>query len=78
MGDLGAHGPTVLKVGGSYHAYSTGTGRATDNPGGVTVFDGGLGAPWQTVGETPVPGWVKTGYAPKNIWAPEVAQNGGT
>lgn len=79
-GDLGAHDPTILKAGGRYYAYSTGIERTADNPGGILVHvsDGGLGGPWRKVGEIPVPGWVKSGYAPKNIWAPEVVQSGGT
>ncbi|ADV65909.1 arabinan endo-1,5-alpha-L-arabinosidase [Deinococcus maricopensis] len=78
-GDLGAHDPTIIKAGTTYYAYTTGIERTTSNPGGIIVHvsDGGIGGPWRTLGEIPAPTWTRT-YSPKNVWAPEIVQNGST
>lgn len=75
-GDLGAHDPTLIKVGANYCAFSTGLDNA-QNPGGVIVHrsSGGIGGPWATVGTLPVPGWAVRDYHVHNIWAPSVVRN---
>lgn len=79
-GDLGAHDPTLFRVGQTPYVFSTGLIQTEDNPGGILMHrsKGDLGGEWETIGAVPVPEWVRKNYRTSNVWAPNVVKNGDT
>lgn len=60
--------------------FSTGCLQHEDDPGGILIHrsKGGLAGPWETVGAIPVPGWARSQYRPRHLWAPNVVRDGDT
>lgn len=73
------HDPSIFKADDTYYVVSTGIARDPNNPGGIYIrsSDQSIEGPWESIGEIPVPEWVKE-YNIGHLWAPHVVENDGT
>ncbi|MFC4403071.1 arabinan endo-1,5-alpha-L-arabinosidase [Gracilibacillus xinjiangensis] len=73
------HDPSIFQADNTYYVVSTGISRDQENPGGIFIrkSEENLEGPWESIGEIPVPEWVKE-YKITHLWAPYVIENNDT
>ena len=81
LGNTAIHDPSIIVTDDGWASFATGVERAADGGAVRTKFSPD-GITWSETGPLPggIPAWVKKelGFAPRNIWAPNVSKHGGT
>lgn len=81
MGNIAIHDPSVIVTDDGWASFATGVERAADG-GAVRTKSSPDGITWTETGPLPggIPSWVKKelGFAPRNVWAPNVSMHDGT
>ncbi len=80
-GNIAIHDPSIIVTDEGWASFATGVERAVDG-GAIRTKSSPDGITWTETGPLPggIPAWVKKelGFAPRNIWAPNVSKHGDT
>lgn len=80
-GDVRVHDPSMIKSGGTYYVFSTGSPDGRINNGMIQIRASENMIDWRFVGTVfdDAPAWIATtlGSKPRSLWAPEIVRFGG-